>query len=77
MNSIIVNFLFNIIKIIDKISLPAYDIYTPLKIILGSTLVLYAMHGGVLWFYLGVVPLIDGIVNLVLFYIFEEEVNIN
>ncbi len=35
----------------------------PIRIILGTALVAYAVYSGNNWFYLGVIPLIAGLVN--------------
>jgi len=35
----------------------------PIRIILGTALVAYAVYSGNNWFYLGVIPLIAGLIN--------------
>jgi len=40
------------------------SICRPIRIILGLSLIGYAIYSGNNWFYLGVIPLIAGLVNL-------------
>ncbi len=35
----------------------------PIRIILGTALIAYAVYSGNNWFYLGVIPLIAGLIN--------------
>jgi hypothetical protein len=39
------------------------SICRPFRIVLGSALIAYGIYSGINWFYLGVIPLIAGLVN--------------
>ena len=39
------------------------DICKPIRIVLGTALIGYGVYSGNAWFYLGVIPLIAGLVN--------------
>lgn len=35
----------------------------PIRIVIGSALIAYGVYSGIQWFYLGIIPLIAGLVN--------------